>query len=284
MAGNYDIILTIFLWWFIHVFPMAQNPIPIVTAYASGTFEADRFSADRPVFHLNPALLPFQENTIFSGHIENRFTGFDLTTASFLVSHSFPGSMGAGISFFHFGFPEYQNTGVQIIIGKKLSKTLSLGISESISRSRVLGEGRPWQGQTLVSFLWRTPVRGAMISADGLMAFGLPDIKNQFHSHIKLEIAGFQKLQPSTMVFILMKHEAKTLYGVAGIRQKILEKTEFYASFQVYPARYGAGITIPLPRSILCMISTRYHPILGWSPSLGLQKNMTRKNNSSARK
>lgn len=284
MAGNYDILLTFFLWWFIHVFPMAQNPTSIVTAYASGTFEADRFSADRPVFHLNPALLPFQEHTIFSGHVENRFTGFDLTTASFLASHSFPRSMGAGISFFHFGFPEYQNTGVQVNMGKKIGKNLSLGISENISRSRVLGEGRPWQGQTLVSFLWQTPVRGAMISADGLMAFGHPDMKNRTHSRFKLEVAGFQKLQPSTMVFILMKHESKKLYTVAGIRQTILEKAEFYASFQVYPARYGTGITIPLPRSFLCMISTRYHPVLGWSPSVGLQKNLIRKNDSSAGK
>ena len=278
MLGNYNILAALFLCFSITPFAMAQIANPITTAYGSGTFETDRFSQHRPVFYLNPAILPFQEYMIFSGHVENRFTGFDLSAISLLISHSFHHGIGAGVSFYHFGLSDYHHSGFQGNIGKRIGKNFSIGISEKIGRIKVLDEGRPWQGHTLISVLYKTAGRGLMVSADGLIPFGKIQQENKSHPQLKLEIAGFQKLQPSTMIFMLIKYEADKFYPVAAIKQHILGEAELYASFQVFPARYGIGFTIPLVRTLLCMVSTQYHPVLGWSPNLGLQKSLKPKN------
>src|SRR5690625_1440702 len=173
MASFCDISITLIICFIAPISMMAQAPTPVLTSYSSGTSEADRFSQDKPIHHLNPALLPFYRQTTLSAHVENRFTGFDLSSISLQICHAFDHRFGVGISFFHFGIPEYHQSGIQAGVGRKLSKNLSLGFNQRLSRIKAGGEGRPWSGQTSLSVMWMTDQNGLVISLDGLMPLGI---------------------------------------------------------------------------------------------------------------
>src|SRR5690625_62512 len=274
MASFCDISITLIICFIAPISMMAQAPTPVLTSYSSGTSEADRFSQDKPIHHLNPALLPFYRQTTLSAHVVHRFTGVDLSSISLQICHAFDHRFGVGISFFHFGIPEYHQSGIQAGVGRKLSKNLSLGFNQRLSRVKAGGEGRPWSGQTSLSVMWMTDQNGLVISLDGLMPFGNYHPHSSPHPEFKLELAAFHQLHSHTEIFLMMKYESDRIFPVAAIKQVLIENIEIFASFQIYPSRYGVGISFPLYPSLSCMISTQFHPVLGWSPSVGLQKSI----------
>lgn len=274
MASLCDILFALIICFPVQVSIIAQNPVPVISAYGTGTLEADRFSLNHSIHHLNPALLPFDSYTKLSAHAENSFSGFDISRISFQINHSFDRGFGGGLSFYHFGIPEYHLSGIQVSAGKRLSKTISIGINQKLSRVKADKEGRPWNGQTALAAMWMTEKNGWMFLIDGLMPFGNRDPSADLHSDLRLEVAGFHSLHPKTTLFLMMKYEMDQFFPRVAISQALIGPVGIYASLQIYPSRYGTGITFPISPSILCMISTQFHPVLGWSPAIGLQKSL----------
>src|SRR5690625_7987164 len=129
MASFCDISITLIICFIAPISMMAQAPTPVLTSYSSGTSEADRFSQDKPIHHLSPALLPFYRQTTLSAHVENRFTGFDLSITSLQMCHAFDHRLRVGISFLHFWISDYNQSCFQSAVDRILSKHLFHGFS-----------------------------------------------------------------------------------------------------------------------------------------------------------
>lgn len=246
---------------------LAQEIMP-QSAYDLGMYRSDRFSTNQPVFHLNPALIPFQEEAHLSGHLENRFIGFGITNANLFFSLPMRNGFGAGGVITRFGNEEYKATGIKWSLGKRLGRNWSIGINEGLYKLRILEEGRPWRGFTGVSVTYRAERKGLMILAEDIFTFGT-EATDRFS--LRPELAGFYMIQPETTMYGALGYREGTFYPVFGIKQILIEKIEIFGSFQLYPAQYGTGFSLPLIPELGLTTGLRYHPVLGWSTALGLQ-------------
>src|SRR5690625_2798583 len=153
MASFCDISITLIICFIAPISMMAQAPTPVLTSYSSGTSEADRFSQDKPIHHLNPALLPFYRQATLSAHVENRFTGFDLSSISLQICHAFDHRFGVGSSFFHFEIPEYHQSGIQPGVGAKLMKNISFCMHQRLCRITAVFECRTLSGRRCLAVI-----------------------------------------------------------------------------------------------------------------------------------
>lgn len=254
---------------------LIAQPGPVFTSsYNSGMLNSDRFSDKSDVFVLNPAILSFDPTPIVSTQVQSRFSGFNIFSYGLNALAALPGNFGAGASLSQFGKEDFKYFTTSISIGKRLNPKLGLGFRQQFSRMSIVGDPRDWHGSSLISLTYKTKFLGVALHVDGLFPFGTDADDNR---NWTTTIAGFYKLTLITTFFLTISNENERLRASIGVRQKIVENIELLAGMQIYPARYGIGFTLPLTSLLKGIISTELHPVLGWSPSMGILWNIKRK-------
>lgn len=246
---------------------MSQNDRQFTSAYNSGMLSVDRFSTDRDVFILQPSLLPLLPKPYISAQIQSRFTGFDVYAMGLHMASALPMNFGAGLSLITLGHPDYNTITIALSAGKQLSRNTSIGISQRIQRIRLANEGRPWTGSSTIAGSYDNGTWGLTLHLTGLMQWG------QTYNPLELSIqaGAYMEWTTQTRLHFAVDYMDQKIYPLTGIRQTLIKSIEIFGAFQWYPARYGLGFLVPLTEKIESFVSTQYHPVLGWSPAIGLQ-------------
>ena len=237
------------------------------SAYNSGMLSVDRFSTDRDVFPLQPSLLPLITQPHISAHMQSRFTGFDIYALGLHMATTLPKNFGTGLSLFSLGHLYFNTVAISLSVGKQLSKHASIGISQRIQRTRLANEGRPWTGSSTIAGSYDNGKWGLAMHLTGLMPWGQTYNPGEF----SIQAGAYVGWSTQTRLYFSIDYLDAKIYPVTGIRQTLMKNIEVFGAFQWYPARYGLGFLVPLTEQIECLVSTQYHPVLGWSPSIGLQ-------------
>lgn len=246
---------------------IAQELTLFTSAYNSGMLSADMFSFGRAVFIIQPAVLPRTPSPHISGHIQSLYSGFEVYALGLHVASALPMNFGTGLSIISIGHPDYKSSTVNLSAGKQLGKNVSIGVSQHFQRTKVANEGRPWTGSSSIGGTYDTGNWGLSILMAGLMQWNY-----QYHpERFSIHASAYIKWPTQTQMYFSLNYEENKLYPVTGIRQTLIKNVELFGAFQWYPARYGLGFIIPLTDQVKSFISTQYHPVLGWSPSIGLQ-------------
>lgn len=246
---------------------IAQEQPPFTSAYNSGMLSADRFSLDRSTFVIQPALLPGISSPHISGHIQSLYTGFEIYALGLHVASALPMNFGTGLSIISIGHPDYKSSTVIISAGKKVGQDLSIGISQYLQQTKIAKEGRPWTGSSTVSGTYDTENWGLSLNLKGLMSWN----RNGHPEGLSIDAAAFITLTPQTQIYFSLNYDENKFYPVTAIRQALIGKIQLFGAFQWVPARYGLGFILPISDQIETIVSTQYHQVLGWSPSIGFQ-------------
>lgn len=266
MASNFGNI-TLFFILFIHTFSCwAQINESFTSAFNAGMLSSDKFSTDRDVFVLQPSVLPGLTSTHISAHIQSRFTGFGLYAKGLNIASGLPFNFGAGLSILSLGHPDWKSTDFIIGTGKQLSEHASIGISQHVHRSKVGNEGRPWTGTSTASGSYNKGNWGLAVTVSGLMKWG----QNNDFEQFSIGFGSYVQWLSQTTMNIALDYHDEQLFPVIGIKQYIMNNVTLFGAFQIYPSKYGLGFSIPLNSHLESIMSTQYHPVLGWSPSIGI--------------
>ncbi|MBY5957267.1 hypothetical protein KUV50_03905 [Membranicola marinus] len=243
-----------------------EHPV-FTTAYNSCMLSSDAFSADQDAYVLQPGLLPEITSLQLSGNIQSVFTGFDVYALGLHVAVPLPINFGVGLSIMKLGHPDFNSSRITLSVGKQLGKNLSIGTSQSFHQNKIANRGSPWSGSSSVAGLYDTKNWGIALRVDGLM----PWKKNDYSNELTIYAGAHVKWSTQTQLFTSIHYTDQRLYPVTALRQELIKNVELIGSFQWYPAQYGVGFIIPLSEQLKSIISTQYHPVLGWSPAIGLQ-------------
>lgn len=262
---NYTVLVFIIICQ-VHAIVAQENPI-FSSAYNAGMLSSDLFSTNREVFVLQPAILPGLSSPHISGSFQSLFTGFDVYALGLHIASALPRNFGAGLSIMSLGHPDFKSSTLILSAGKQLGKNVSIGISQQFQRTKIGNEGRPWTGSSSVAGTYDTERWGLAMHVTGLMRWN-----HQFHpENFSIHAAAYVKWVTETQMYFSLHYDHEKIYPVTGIRQVLIKNVEIFGAFQWYPARYGLGFILPLTDQIETIVSTQYHPVLGWSPSIGLQ-------------
>lgn len=240
---------------------------PFTSAYNAALLNADRFDADADGAIIQPSILPDVSSPGISANCQSLFSGFDVFSIGLHVVSALPGNFGFGVSVVSLGNPDYRLSEYGVGVGRKLGERMGIGVSQRVLRARVADEGRPWSGTTAVAASYDAESWGLAFRLSGLMPWRAPAHHQSFAAHL----ASYLEWASQTRMYFVLGYGDSSWEPVVGIRQKIIEKLEIFGAFQIYPARYGLGIAVPLGAGIQSVISTQFHPVLGWSPSLGVR-------------
>ncbi len=245
---------------------MLAQSNPFISARQAGLLSSDRFSPDQDAWILQPDLLPDVTGIYTSANIQSRFSGFGVYALGLHLAGSLPGNFGTGLSLRSMGNPDYKTTHITLKAGKKLGLKWGIGVSQTIQRSKVGSESRPWSGNSTVTAGFNSDTWGIALRMAGLMAWNQPEHQASFTS----QLAAFVKWPTRTQMFFLIAYQQEKFSPVIGLRQTVLDQVFIFGAFQLSPVRYGIGFDFPLTDRMRSVISTEYHPVLGWSPALGI--------------
>lgn len=247
---------------------------PFTSAYNAGLLSSDRFDATSDAAVLQPSILPDVPGLGVSAQIQSRYSGFDIFSFGLHMTSALPGNFGVGLSILTLGHADYNRSEVGFSAGKKLSAKWGIGVSQRFLRTRVGNEGRPWSGHASAAASYDAGAWGVALHLTGLMPWNKTLSANVFDVHL----ATYFQWETRTTLYGLLGYSKTEWVPVIGIRQPVLEDAEVFGAFRIYPARYSVGFTLPLSRSLQSIVSTQYHPVLGWSPALGLRWRRARVN------
>lgn len=246
---------------------VAQFHLPFSSSYQAGLLYSDHFSIDKTTFNEQPSVLSRHPSPVISGNIQSLYTGFEIVAFGLHIASPLPGQFGAGVSIIRLGHPDYKVSEIFLGTARNLSPSTSIGIGQSFHTSKVGNEGRPWSGSTSIGGSFDQGSYGIAVHLDGLMTWSSSFNKKD----MSLQVSSYILFQTSTHLYFSLGYANSNLRPLTGIRQKIINDVVLFGGFQWYPARYGLGFTLPLAKHLISILSTTYHPVLGWSPSIGLQ-------------
>lgn len=242
-----------------------QN-IPFSSAYNAGLLSSDRFDRQYDAPLLQPSILPDVEQPRISANARSHFTGFGIFDLGLHYITSVAGHFGVGMSVQSIGSSNYKVSEAVLSMGRKLSSRIGIGISQKLTRSRIGGEGRPVRGSSSVSMSFDSGTWGFGFHLGGLMAWNMLENFNPFSVHV----ASYFSWESMTRLYLMLSYEDSRWTPIVGLRQIIHRNIAVYGAFRIYPARYSAGFSLPLTSRLLSHLSVQHHPVLGWSPSIGL--------------
>lgn len=240
---------------------------PFTSAYNAGLLSSNRFDATSDATVLQPSILPDVPGLGVSAQIQSRFSGFEIFSMGIHMTSPLPRDFGVGLSILTLGHSDYNRSEFVFSAGRKLSAEWGIGISHRLQRTRVGDEGRPWTGASSAAASYDTGTWGVALHLAGLMPWNNAVSTNPFTAHV----ATYVQWETRTRLYGLLGYSDAEWEPVIGIRQPVLEDAELFGAFRIYPARYSVGFSLPLSSTVLSIVSTQYHPILGWSPALGLR-------------
>lgn len=237
------------------------------SAYNSGMLSSDRFSIDQDAAILQPSILPEIPSLTISSHVQARYEGFDIYGLGLHLTSPLPQNWGVGMSIRSIGNGVYNSTEILLSTGKILGQKWGIGLSQCFRRSRIGNEGRPWTGSSSVAVSFRSGQWGLATQVTGLIPWNGSTHNDSFSA----QIASFVKWETRTQFHFLFVYTKNKVVPVIGIRQTILNNVDLFGAVRLYPARYGLGFSLPLTADLHAIFSTQYHPVLGWSPSVGIR-------------
>ena len=267
MLSTFSKITLVFVLLYQNSSGIAQINDPFTSAYSAGMLSCDQFSTNQDVFILQPAILPQMNSTHISTHVQSRFSGFDVVGLALHGATGLPMNFGAGLSIWSLGHPDYKSSDIIASAGKQLSQNIAIGISQRLQRNKIANEGRPWTGSSTAGVLYDNQKWGLSININGLMRWNEQNNPDDFSA----QFSGYTQMGSMTHIYFSVNYAEGKIYPVTAIRQTLIKNVEVFGAFQWYPARYGLGFLIPLSDQLDSIVSTQYHPVLGWSPSIGLQ-------------
>lgn len=257
------------VWMVLGSGSLPAQPIHFTSAYNSGMLSSDRFSPEYESPVLQPSLLPEVSSPVISTHIQSRFSGFGIYALGLHLASPLQDGFGIGLSVLSIGHPDYHSTNILLSAGKKLSEYWGIGISQRLNGRRVGDEGRPWGGSSSIAASFNRSQWGLALTLSGLMPWNRSGLSEIFSA----QLASYITWETRTQLYLLAAYSENELVPVVGIRQSIMHNVDVFGAFRLYPARYGLGFSLPLAKTLKSTISTRYHPVLGWSPSVGIRWN-----------
>lgn len=261
----FDLITIILVTSFSHN-DLQSQITPFSSAYNAGLLSSDRFDSRYDAPLLQPAILPDVEHPGISANVRSHFPGFGIFALGLNYLTSLPGHFGLGLSVQSIGAADYHDSQVVLSIGRKLNATTGIGISQRFARSRIGNEGRPVRGSTSVGLSYDSGNWGMGLLLEGLMPWNMAE---NFHP-FRVYGSSYFSWQPGTRLYLLLGYLDAQWTPVIGLRQTLLRNIAIYGAFRIFPARFSAGLSLPFSPRILAQISVENHPVLGWSPAVGL--------------
>lgn len=215
----------------------------------------------------NPAGLAFVESFSVGTFLENRFLLEELQLAAFSIAQPIK-SGTIGMTLQYFGFEDYNEQKIGLNYSRKLFDNLSIGGQFDFLTTRI----KEYGNTSAITFdiglryeILDKLIMGIHIFNPIQARISSENLPSIFQIGVTYQIADYLTISGSVEKETIQPYNAKI-----GIEYEIAEKIQLRAGMNSNPSILSFGVGY-LVNQLQLNVATTYHPILGFSPSLGFR-------------